>query len=91
MSYTHHLGEELDTLRSELGRLIDENAAAAVSASREKIDEAAKVLGGVMDEVVQLVAREEEHVETLISSRPVMSVAAAFLAGAALGYLMRRR
>jgi ElaB/YqjD/DUF883 family membrane-anchored ribosome-binding protein len=91
MSYTHRLGEELDSLRNELGRLVDESAAAAVSASRDKIDEAAKLLGGVMDEIEQLVAREEEHIETLISSRPVMSVAAAFLAGVALGYALRRR
>jgi ElaB/YqjD/DUF883 family membrane-anchored ribosome-binding protein len=91
MSYTHRLGEELDSLRNELGRLVDESAAAAVSASRDKIDEAAKLLGGVMDEIEQLVAREEEHIETLISSRPVMSVAAAFLAGVALGYVLRRR
>ena len=91
MSYTHRLGEELDTLRVDLTRLVDENAAAAMSASREKIDEAAKMLGGVMDEIEQLVAREEEHIEDLISSRPVMSVAAAFLAGVALGYVLRRR
>jgi len=91
MSYTHRLGEELDTLRVDLTRLVDENAAAAMSASREKIDEAAKMLGGVMDEIEQLVAREEEHIEDLISSRPVMSVAAAFVAGVALGYVLRRR
>jgi ElaB/YqjD/DUF883 family membrane-anchored ribosome-binding protein len=91
MSYTHRLGEELDTLRNELSKVVDENASAAVSASREKIDEAAKLLGGVMDEIEQLVTREEEHIETLISSRPVVSVAAAFLAGVALGYVLRRR
>jgi ElaB/YqjD/DUF883 family membrane-anchored ribosome-binding protein len=91
MSCTHRLGEELDTLRVDLTRLVDENAAAAMSASREKIDEAARMLGGVMDEIEQLVTREEEHIEDLISSRPVMSVAAAFLAGIALGYVLRRR
>jgi ElaB/YqjD/DUF883 family membrane-anchored ribosome-binding protein len=91
MSYTHRLGEELDTLRRELSRLVDENGAAAVSASRERIDEAAKLLDGLMDEVEQLVAREEERIETLISSRPIMSIAAAFLTGVALGYILGRR
>ena len=91
MSYARQLGEELDHLRSELGRLIDTNAADAVSASREKIDEAAKVIGGLVDEIEQVFAREEQQIEDFIASRPVMSVAAAFLAGLALGYVVRRR
>jgi ElaB/YqjD/DUF883 family membrane-anchored ribosome-binding protein len=91
MSYARQLGEELDRLRSELGRLIDTNAADAVSGSREKIDEAAKMIGGLVDEIEQVFAREEQQIEDFISSRPVMSVAAAFLAGLALGYVVRRR
>lgn len=91
MSYSRHLGEELDSLRNELSALVGENASAAMSASREKIDEATKLLRGMMDEVEQMVAREEEQIETFISSRPVTSVATAFLAGVALGYVLGRR
>ena len=91
MSYAHQLGEELSILKDELSKLAGQNADAALSASREKIEEAAKLLGGVMDDVEQLVAREEEQIENFISSRPVVSVAAAFLAGIAVGFILRRR
>ena len=91
MSQTHQLGEELNGLKEELSKLAGENADAALSASREKIDEAVKLLGGVMDDVEQLFAREEEQIENFISSRPVVSVAAAFLAGIAVGFVLRRR
>lgn len=91
MSYAHQLGEELSILKDELSKLAGENADAALSASREKIEEAAKLLGGVMDDVEQLVAREEEQIENFITSRPVVSVTAAFLAGIAVGFILRRR
>jgi ElaB/YqjD/DUF883 family membrane-anchored ribosome-binding protein len=91
MSYTHRLGEELDGLKDELSKLAGDNVAAAMSASREKIDEAAKLLGGVMDDLEQVVAREEENIEAFISSRPIVSVAAAFVAGIAVGFMLRRR
>lgn len=91
MSYAHQLGAELSSLKDELSKLAGEDADAALSASREKIDEAAKLLGGVMEDIEQLVGREEEQIENFISSRPVVSVAAAFLVGIALGVVLRRR
>ena len=91
MAGANRLFEELDALRSELGGLVDRNTAEAVSASREKFDEAARVIGGLLEEIEQTVVREEQRLEDLVSSRPVISVAAAFLAGLALGYAVRRR
>jgi ElaB/YqjD/DUF883 family membrane-anchored ribosome-binding protein len=87
----HRLADELASLRDELASLAGERATAAVSASREKIDEAAKLLGEVMEDIEQIVVREEESVENFISSRPLASVAAAFLAGLAVGFILRRR
>lgn len=87
----HRLAEELATLKEELAALAGENASAALSASREKIDDAAKLLGGVMDEIEHFAAREEENVETFVAARPLVSVAAAFLAGLAVGAMLGRR
>lgn len=91
MSYARRLGEELDSLKDELSRLAGDRAAAAASASREKLDEAAKLLGGVMEDIEQFATREEESIERFIMSRPVASVAAAFLAGIAVGFILRGR
>jgi ElaB/YqjD/DUF883 family membrane-anchored ribosome-binding protein len=91
MSYAQRLGEELDSLKDELSRLASENASAAVSASREKIDAAAKMLGDAMGDIEEFVGREEENIEKFISGRPLVSVAAAFLAGIAVGVILRRR
>ena len=91
MAGVNRMFEELDALKRELGRLVDKNAAEAASASREKLGEAGKLMGNLLEEIEQAVVREEQHFEDIISSRPVMSVAAAFLAGLALGYAVRRR
>jgi ElaB/YqjD/DUF883 family membrane-anchored ribosome-binding protein len=91
MSHAKRLGDELDNLKDELSRLATDNTAAAVSASREKIGEAAKLLGGVVDDIEELVRREEENIEQIISSRPIVSVVAAFVAGIAIGFILRRR
>ena len=85
------LADELASLRDELASLAGESATAAVSASREKIDGAAKLLGEVMEDIEQIAVREEENVEKFIASRPLASVAAAFLAGLAVGFILRRR
>ena len=85
------LSEELANLKDELVSAAGETAAEALSASREKVDDAAKLLGGVIDDIEQLVAREEESFEKLVAERPLTSVAAAFLAGMAIGFILRRR
>ena len=87
----HRLADELAGLRQELASLAGEGAAAAVSASREKIDDAAKLLGEVAENIEEVFVREEGNVEDFISSRPLASVAAAFLAGLAVGFILRRR
>jgi ElaB/YqjD/DUF883 family membrane-anchored ribosome-binding protein len=71
--------------------LAGQNTAAAMSASREKADEAARLLGSVISDIEELVVREEENVENFIASRPLTSIAGAFLAGVALGVLLRRK
>lgn len=85
------LADELASLKEELATLAGEGAAAAMSASRERIDDAARMLGEVMENIEEIVIREEENVENFVSSRPLASVAAAFLAGLAVGFILRRR
>ena len=85
------LAEELASLKEELAAMAGDGAAAALSASREKIDGAARLLAEAMDEAERLVARDEESLENFIASRPMVSVAAAFVAGLAVGAMLRRR
>lgn len=91
MSHTHRLGEELEVLKDELSKLAGDKITAAMSASRERIDEAAKLLGGLLDDLEEVVAREEEDIEAFIRSRPIASVAVAFVAGIGIGLMLRRR
>lgn len=83
--------EELAGLKDELVALAGQNTAAAATASREKFDEAAKLLGGVIADIEEVVAREEENVENFIVKRPLAAMTGAFLVGIALGALLRRR
>jgi ElaB/YqjD/DUF883 family membrane-anchored ribosome-binding protein len=85
------LASELASLRDELGSPAQDHVSAAMSASREKIDAAAEFLGEALHDIEQLVAREEENVESAIAARPLASVAVAFVAGLAIGLILRRR
>ena len=84
------MADELASLRDELGSLAAEHASAAMSTSRDKIEGAAQHIGETLQELEQLFAREEENLENIISSRPLASVAAAFVAGVAIGLMLRR-
>ena len=74
------LADELAILKDELGALASDQLAAAASASREKLDGAARLLNEALHDVEGLVAREEENIENMIAARPLASVAAAFVA-----------
>jgi hypothetical protein len=74
--------EELTSLKDEL---------VALAASREKADEAARLLGSVIADIEELVVREEENVENFIVNRPLAAMTGAFLVGLALGAVLRRR
>jgi ElaB/YqjD/DUF883 family membrane-anchored ribosome-binding protein len=83
--------EELSSLKDELTALAGQNATAALSATREKADEAAKLFGDIISDIEEIVAREEENIESFIAKRPLTSITGAFLAGVALGVLLRRK
>jgi ElaB/YqjD/DUF883 family membrane-anchored ribosome-binding protein len=88
---THRLANELASLKDELTALAAEPIAAAASASRDKMDGAAKLVGEALQDIEQFVAHEEERIGNLISERPLASVAAAFVAGLAVGLILGRR
>ena len=85
------LADELATLKDELGSVARDQLSAAASASREKLDGAAKFLTEALHDIEQLASREEENLESAISARPLASVAAAFVAGLAIGLVLGRR
>lgn len=85
------LADELAGLREELGALARDQISVAASASREKIDGATKALGETLQDIEEVLAREEEGLEEAISSHPLAWVAAAFVAGLAVGLILRRR
>ena len=85
------LADELSGLKDELGPIVRDHVSAAAASSREKLDGATKIIGEALQDIEQLCAREEEQLEAAISSRPLASVAAAFVVGLAVGLILRGR
>jgi ElaB/YqjD/DUF883 family membrane-anchored ribosome-binding protein len=85
------LADELAGLKDELGSVARDYVAATATGSHEKIAGATKFLDEALQDIEQFVASEEEHLENAISSHPLASVAAAFVAGLAIGLILRRR
>jgi ElaB/YqjD/DUF883 family membrane-anchored ribosome-binding protein len=85
------LADELASLKDELGSVARDHVSAAAASSREKIDGATKFFDDTLRGIERLLAREEEHLESAISSHPLASVTAAFVAGLAIGLILRRR
>lgn len=83
--------DELLTLRADAARLLGTAGDEMMKASRERADAVAGQLKAAMDELGEVLEREEKHVARLVAERPVAALACVFAAGIAVGFALRKR
>jgi ElaB/YqjD/DUF883 family membrane-anchored ribosome-binding protein len=84
------LGDELQALQREMSRVLSTPADEMFDAVRRHTEALAGQIKETLDELVETLSEEEEHIEKLIAERPMAALASALLLGVAIGFMLRR-
>lgn len=84
------LGDELQSLKNEVSRLLSNNGNSAFDAAKTRADALADQIKAALSELGETLSEQEDHVEALIAERPIATMASAFALGVVIGFMLRR-
>jgi ElaB/YqjD/DUF883 family membrane-anchored ribosome-binding protein len=82
------LGDELLALKGEVSRLL--NTEGLFDSSKDRAAALADQIKAALNDLTKTLEEQEDHLENLISDRPVTSLASAFALGVVVGFMLRR-
>ena len=88
---TEALIDELQALKNDVSRLVQTTGEGIFDASKSRAETLADHIKAALNELGETLGQQEDHVETLISERPIASIASAFALGVVVGFLLRGR
>ena len=84
------LRDELQALKGDVSRLLNTTSEGIFDTSKNHAEALADQIKGALNDLGETLGEQEEHLEDVISERPVASLAAAFALGAVVGFMLRR-
>ena len=84
------LRDELQALKGGVSRLLNTTSEGFFDASRNHAEVLADQIRAALNEFGETLSEQEDHVEDLISERPIISLASAFALGVVVGFMLRR-
>jgi len=88
---TEALIDELQALKNDVSRLVQTTGEGIFDASKSRAETLADQIKAALNELGETLGQQEDHIETLISERPIASIASAFALGVVVGFLLRGR
>lgn len=90
MSENSAFRDELQALKSDLSRLASTAGEELFDASRSRAEAVAGHIREALDDLGSTLEQQEDHIEKLISNRPIASLASAFALGIVVGLMLRK-
>ena len=90
MSDSGELRDELLALKADVSRLLTATGEEIFDASKNHAEALAEQIKAALNDLGDTLSEQEEHLESIISERPITSLAAAFALGAIIGFMLRR-
>ena len=90
MTTSTEFRDELLALRADAARLLGTAGDEMLKASRERADDVAEQFKSALDELGEVLGREEHQLEKLVEERPIAALACAFAVGVVVGVALRR-
>jgi ElaB/YqjD/DUF883 family membrane-anchored ribosome-binding protein len=87
---TSDLSDELLALKGEVSRLLNTTGEGLFDASKDRAEALADQIKAALNELTRTLGEQEDHLEDLISDRPVTSLSSALALGVVVGFMMRR-
>ena len=80
---------ELHTLKSDLGRPLNTASESIFDTAKNRTVELDQIKAG-LNELSETLSEQEDHLDNIISDRPMTSIASAFALGVMIGFMLRR-
>jgi ElaB/YqjD/DUF883 family membrane-anchored ribosome-binding protein len=90
MFNSSELSDELQSLKNEVSRLLNNNGDGVFDAAKNRADALADQIKVALNELAETLSEREDHVEALIAERPIATTASAFAPGVVIGFMLRR-
>lgn len=90
MPPSNDLRDELHALKRDLARILEAANARIAQDSKTRIDDVAEQIKATLVDLGDTLLHEEEHVEKLVTQRPIAALASALAVGVVIGLLLRR-
>lgn len=84
------LKDELHTLKSDVGRLLNTASEGIFDTAKNRTVELADQIKAGLNDLSETLNEQEDHLDNIISDRPMTSLASAFALGVMIGYMLRR-
>ena len=90
MFNSSELKDELQALKGDLSRLLNTTGEGIFDASKTRAEALAEQVKVALDDLGQTLSEQEGNLESIISERPIASLASAFALGVVVGFMLRR-
>ena len=84
------LRDELQALKGDVSRLLNTTSEGIFDASKNRAEALADQIKAALNDLSETLSEQEDHVENIISDRPITSLASAFALGVVVGFMLRR-
>lgn len=84
------LRDELEALKGDVSRLLNTTRDGIFDASKNQAQALADQIKAALNELGEILSEQEDHIENLISDRPITTLASAFALGVVVGFTLRR-
>ena len=84
------LRDELETLKGDVSRLLNTTSEGIFDTTRSRAEALADQVKAALNELGETLSEQEENLESIISERPITSLASAFALGVVVGFMLRR-
>jgi ElaB/YqjD/DUF883 family membrane-anchored ribosome-binding protein len=84
------LRDELEALKGDVSRLLSTAGENILDTGKDRAEALADQIKAVLGDLGETLSEQEEHLESIISERPIASLASAFALGIVAGLLLRR-
>ena len=84
------LREELESLKGDVSRLLNTTSEEIFDTGKHRAEALADQIKAALNDLGETLSEQEENLESIISERPITSLASAFALGVVVGFMLRR-
>jgi ElaB/YqjD/DUF883 family membrane-anchored ribosome-binding protein len=84
------LRDELEALKGDVSRLLNTTSEGIFDTTRNRAEALADQIKAALNDLGETLGEQEENLESIMSDRPITSLASAFALGVVVGFMLRR-